>query len=100
MSRITPEHCSRRAVVYVRQSSPEQVRRNVESRRWQSGMAERARQLGWREVQIIDEDLGRKGDGTVQRSGFEDLLSAVCRVEVGIILAVDATRLARNEAGS
>ena len=96
MSRITPEHCSRRAVVYVRQSSPEQVRRNVESRRWQSGMAERARQLGWREVQIIDEDLGRKGDGTVQRSGFEDLLSAVCRVEVGIILAVDATRLARN----
>ena len=96
MTQITPDHLSRRGVVYVRQSSPEQVRRNVESRRWQSGLIQRAKQLGWQDVQIIDEDLGRKGDGTVQRSGFDDLLSAVCRAEVGIILAVDATRLSRN----
>ena len=56
--RITAEHLARRAVVYLRQSSRQQVQQNVESQRLQRGLAERARDLGWREVEILDIDLG------------------------------------------
>ena len=95
MSRIGPDHLSREAVVYVRQSTTTQLRRNHESRRRQYGLADRARELGWAEPAVIDEDLGRSGGGAV-RPGFERLLVAICEGRVGIVLSLEASRLARN----
>ena len=96
MNRITTEHLQREAIVYVRQSSPQQVRKNLESQRWQYGLTARAKDLGWADISVIDDDLGRSGDGTARRPGFQNLLAAVCENRVGIILAVEASRLARN----
>ena len=70
MTKITPEHLARGAFVYVRQSTPDQLLHNHESRRRQYALADRARQLGWQEVVVIDDDLGRSGSG-VSRPGFE-----------------------------
>lgn len=95
MSKITPDHLARHAYVYVRQSTPDQILHHHESRRRQYGLADRARQLGWSEVVIVDDDLGRSGGGVV-RPGFERLLVAICEGLVGIVLAVEASRLARN----
>jgi excisionase family DNA binding protein len=95
MSKITPDHRARHAYVYVRQSSPDQLLHNPESRRRQYGLADRARQLGWSEVVVIDDDLGRSGGG-IARPGFERLLGAICEGRVGIVLAIEASRLARN----
>ena len=72
MTKITPDHLARSAFVYIRQSTPDQVLNNHESRRRQYGLAERARQLGWQDVVVIDDDLGRSGSG-VTRPGFERL---------------------------
>jgi DNA invertase Pin-like site-specific DNA recombinase len=94
--KLTPEHLARAAYVYVRQSTGYQVRRHVESRRRQYGLAERARQLGFAHVEVIDEDLGVSGTGSKQRPGFARLLAAVCEGEVGAVLALEASRLARN----
>src|SRR5512142_1918118 len=96
MSKINQSHLERAAYIYIRQSKPEQVRENVESRRRQYGLTERARQLGFRDVHVIDEDLGRSGTGHVDRGGYEALLAAVCQGQVGAVFAVDASRLARN----
>jgi hypothetical protein len=68
---------------------------NHESRRRQYALTDRARALGWSEVVIVDDDLGRSGGG-VERPGFERLLLAICEARVGITLAVEASRLARN----
>ena len=68
---------------------------NHESRRRQYGLADRARQLGWTSVEVIDNDLGRSGDG-VSRPGFERLLAAICQGRVGAALAIEASRLARD----
>lgn len=95
-TKITAGHLARAACVYVRQSSPGQVRNNLESRRLQYGLQSRAKELGWREVMTIDEDLGRSGGGGVERPGFQRLLSAVCENRLGIVLSVDASRLSRN----
>jgi excisionase family DNA binding protein len=95
MSRITPDHLARQAYVYVRQSTPDQLLHNHESRRRQYGLSDRARQLGWSEAVVIDDDLGRSGGG-IARPGFERLLVAICEGVVGIVLAVEASRLARN----
>ena len=95
MTRITPEHLSRAAWVYVRQSTPSQVRHNHESRGRQYALKDRARQLGWSDVVLVDDDLGRSGGGTV-RPGYDRLLAAVCRGEVGAVLSLEASRLARN----
>jgi DNA invertase Pin-like site-specific DNA recombinase len=95
MSKITPDHLARCAYVYIRQSTPDQVHRNHESRRRQYGLADRARQLGWGDVVVIDDDLGISGSG-VNRPGFERLLSAICEGGVGAVLSVEASRLARN----
>lgn len=65
MSKITPEHLARQAVVYIRQSTADQVINKRESQRRQYGLADRARQLGWSEVVVIDEDLGRSGGGNL-----------------------------------
>jgi DNA invertase Pin-like site-specific DNA recombinase len=68
---------------------------NLESQRRQYGLADRARQLGWATVEIIDDDLGRSGGG-IARPGFERLLAAICDRRVGAVLAIEASRLARN----
>ncbi|HVB17836.1 MAG TPA: recombinase family protein [Stellaceae bacterium] len=95
MSKIMPDHRERQAYVYVRQSTPDQLLHNHESRRRQYALADRARALGWSEVVVVDDDLGRSGGG-IERPGFERLLVAICEARVGIVLAVDASRLARN----
>ena len=73
MNKITTDHLSRAAYVYVRQSTPGQLINNPESRRRQYALAERAKALGWRNVVVVDEDLGHSGGGTA-RSGFDCLL--------------------------
>jgi len=95
MTKITAEHLSGSAFVYIRQSTVDQLMHNQESRRRQYGLAERARQLGWNSVEIIDDDLGRSGGG-INRPGFERLLAAICEGRVGAVLAIEASRLARN----
>ena len=95
MTKITPEHLARNAIVYIRQSSPHQVVNNLESQRRQYGLVERGRQLGWSDVQVIDDDLGRSADG-IARPGFEKLLARICEGGVGAVLSIEASRLARN----
>jgi excisionase family DNA binding protein len=95
MSKITAEHLARAAYVYVRQSTPDQLRHNHESRSRQYGLADRARTLGWTEIVVIDDDLGVSADG-VARPGFERLLSAICSGQVGAVVSIEASRLARN----
>jgi DNA invertase Pin-like site-specific DNA recombinase len=94
--KISPDHLKRRAVVYIRQSSPGQVIHNQESQRRQYGLAEHARQLGFQQVEVIDEDLGRSGSGQVERPGFAHLVAEVCTGQVGAVLCLEASRLARN----
>ena len=95
MTKIIPEHLARSAFVYVRQSTADQLAHNHESRHRQYGLAERARQIGWQEVIVIDDDLGRSGSG-VSRPGFERLLVAICEGRAGAVFAIEASRLARN----
>jgi len=95
MNKITTDHLARRAFVYVRESSPRQVKHNLESQPLLYALADRARALGWQEVEVIDEDLGSSATGT-RRSGFEQLLRAVCAGEVGAVFSIEASRLARN----
>lgn len=95
MTKITPDHLLRDAVVYVRQSTAFQVAHNVESQRRQYALTERARQLGWSGAEVIDDDLGRSGAGG-RRPGFEKLLAAICEGRVGAVLSLEASRLARN----
>jgi excisionase family DNA binding protein len=95
MTKITPDHLARSAYVYIRQSTADQLLHNAESRRRQYALEERARQLGWADVVVIDHDLGRSGSG-VSRPGFERLLAAICEGRVGAVFAIEASRLARN----
>jgi DNA invertase Pin-like site-specific DNA recombinase len=94
--KLTPDRLRRRAVIYVRQSSPTQLAHNHESRRRQYALAEEARQMGFAMTEVIDEDLGRSGSGLVERPGFEHLVAAVCSGEVGAVFCIEASRLARN----
>jgi DNA invertase Pin-like site-specific DNA recombinase len=94
-NKITPDHLARAAYVYVRQSSPDQVRNRLESRRRQYALQDQGKQLGWTDVIVIDEDQGLSGSGTA-RPGFERLLGAVCEGAVGAVLALEISRLARN----
>ncbi|MEA3643628.1 MAG: recombinase family protein [Lamprobacter sp.] len=95
---ITASHLARRAVVYIRQSSPHQVLSNQESLRLQYALRTRALELGWHEtdVQLIDVDLGLTGASAEHRAGFKELLSLVTLEQVGLILSIDVTRLSRN----
>lgn len=95
--KITAEHLNRRAVVYVRQSSDHQVRFNLESQRLQYDLADRARTLGWTQVDVIDADLGISAGVGAVRAGFDRLLASVARGEVGIVLAREVSRLSRND---
>ena len=95
MNKIGADHLSRKACVYIRQSTPDQVRNNLESQRRQYALTERARTLGWQDIEVIDDDLGSSGSGT-HRPGFERLLGALCEGTVGAVFSLEASRLARN----
>lgn len=95
--KITSEHLGRRAVVYVRQSSEHQVRHNLESQRMQYDLVGRAQALGWTHVDVIDADLGVSAGVGAVRAGFDRLLAAVARGEVGIVFAREVSRLSRND---
>ena len=94
--KIKPEHLQRAAYVYVRQSTSYQVRHHREGQQRQYDLAQRARQLGFTQVIVIDQDLGRSGSGLQERPGFGRLLAAVCQGLAGAVLALEASRLARN----
>jgi DNA invertase Pin-like site-specific DNA recombinase len=94
--KIRAEHLERAAYVYVRQSTLHQVRHHREGQQRQYALAERARQLGFTQVVVVDDDLGVSGSGKQERQGFGRLLTAVCGGEVGAVFALEASRLARN----
>src|SRR5215467_4908796 len=100
LSKIKPSHLARAAFVYMRQSTPGQVAHNRESTARQYALADRACQLGWlkQQVVVIDEDLGLSGSGIDKRSGFARLTSEVALAHVGIVLGLEVSRLARNNA--
>ena len=85
--KIKPQHLSRKAILYVRQSSAYQVSHNLESQRLQYAMQDRLQHLGWREIDVVDEDLGRSAAGMVIRSGFERMVADVCLGKVGAVAA-------------
>ena len=95
---VQPRHLDRKAMIYVRQSSPNQVITNKESQRMQYALRERGLTLGWHEqdIHVIDTDLGRSGATTEGRAGYQDLVAQIALGGVGILLAFDANRLARN----
>jgi DNA invertase Pin-like site-specific DNA recombinase len=94
--KLTPDRLRRRAIVYIRQSTPGQLIHNQESKRRQYGLVNQARELGFPEVIVIDDDLGRSGSGLVERPGFQRLVAEVCTGEVGAVFCIEASRLARN----
>ena len=100
LSKITAEHLGRCAIVYVRQSSAAQVEHNRESTVRQYDLAERAVKFGWRrdQVKVIDEDLGISGSGLAERTGFARMTAEVALGQVGIVLGLEVSRLARNNA--
>jgi len=96
--KIKPEHLTRKAIVYLRQSSEKQVRQNKESQRLQLDMAERMRGLGWKEVEIVGSDLGSSAAiASVRREGFERVLSSVALGAVGIVGSREVSRLSRTD---
>lgn len=94
--KIQPQHRARKAVLYVRQSSAFQVANNQESSKLQYAMQARLRDLGFTEIEVIDEDLGRSAAGTVVRSGFERMVVEVSLGRVGAVAAREVSRFARN----
>jgi DNA invertase Pin-like site-specific DNA recombinase len=94
--KIQPQHLARKAMLYVRQSSAFQVTHNVESSKLQYAMQARLRDLGFNEIEVVDEDLGRSAAGTVCRSGFERMVAEVSLGRVGAVAAREVSRFARN----
>ena len=94
--KIKVQHLERKAILYVRQSSSYQVMHNEESRRLQYAMRHRLEGLGWCEIEVVDDDLGRSAAGTVARAGFERMVSEVCLGKVGAVAAREVSRFARN----
>jgi DNA invertase Pin-like site-specific DNA recombinase len=93
---LPKEALERGAVVYVRQSTGTQVQENLESQRRQYGLVDLARSYGFRDVAVIDADLGRSASGTMDRPGFRDLVGRICEGAVGAVFCLEASRLARN----
>jgi DNA invertase Pin-like site-specific DNA recombinase len=94
--KIRPHHLERKAILYIRQSSAYQVMHNLESQKLQYAMQKHLHQLGWREVEVVDDDLGRSAAGTVARAGFERMVAEVCLGKVGAVAAREVSRFARN----
>jgi len=95
---VTPQHLSRKAIIYIRQSSPHQMVSNQESLRLQYALRQKGVELGWHtdNIEVIDSDLGTTGTTTAHREGFKELLAQVTLGQVGMILSYDVTRLSRN----
>ena len=95
---VSDRHLARRAIIYIRQSSPHQVLTNQESLRLQYDLRRRALDLGWREadVEVIDSDLGLSGAAAARRPGFKELIARVTLGQIGIVLSSEVTRLSRN----
>jgi DNA invertase Pin-like site-specific DNA recombinase len=95
---VTAAHLDRKALIYVRQSTMQQVQSNQESLRLQYALEQRARTLGWRadDIDIIDADLGLTGAAASHRAGFQEVVTQVTLGRVGIILSGEVTRLSRN----
>src|SRR5215470_7399638 len=93
-----PHHLSRKAVIYIRQSTGHQVLTNIESQQLQHAMREHARQLGWPDerIEVVETDLGRSAQSTERRDGYKALLADVALGQVGIVLSYESTRLSRN----
>jgi DNA invertase Pin-like site-specific DNA recombinase len=97
-AKIKAEHLARKAIVYLRQSDPKQVRQNLESQRLQLDLAERMRALGWREVEIVGSDLGSSAAiASARREGFERVISAVALGTVGVVGSREVSRLSRTD---
>src|SRR5258708_883586 len=94
--KVRPHHLERKAILYVRQSSAHQVLHNRESSALQYAMRDRLTVLGWSEIEVIDDDLGRSAAGGVQRAGFERMVAEVCLGKVGAVCAREVSRFARN----
>src|SRR5215472_1887835 len=96
--RITTTHRAKLAYIYVRQSSPGQVRHHQESTELQYRLVERAISFGWprERVQVIDDDLGKSGTSSKDRLGFQNLIAEVGLGKAGLVMSLDASRLARN----
>lgn len=97
-ARVQPRHLERSAYIYVRQSSPYQVEHNRESGRRQYGLADWAQKIGWlrERIRVVDDDQGQSSATPETRSGFSQLITAVGRGEVGIVIGLEMSRLARN----
>ena len=96
IEKVRANHLARKGILYVRQSSARQVSDNEESRRLQYAMESRLRELGWRSIEIVDDDLGRSAAGTTERIGFERMVAEVCLGKVGAVAARELSRFARN----
>ena len=94
--KVKSHHRERKAVLYVRQSSAYQVAHKQESSKLQYAMRQRLEHLGWREIEVVDEDLGRSAAGTTTRSGFERMVADVCLGKVGAVAGQEVSRFARN----
>ena len=94
--KVRPHHLERKALLYVRQSSAHQVLHNRESSALQYAMRDRLMALGWFDIEVIDDDLGRSAAGGVQRAGFERMVAQVCLGKVGAVAAREVSRFARN----
>ncbi|WP_242121975.1 recombinase family protein [Sphingomonas lacusdianchii] len=94
--KIGPQHLERKAILYVRQSSPHQVLHNRESSALQYAMRDRLVTLGWSRIETVDEDLGRSAAGGVTRAGFDRMVAEVCLGKVGAVAAREVSRFARN----
>ena len=99
-SKITPSHLARQAIVYIRQSTSAQVEHNRESTERQYQLRAFATQLGWPpgQTRVLDQDLGTSAAGLSAREGFAELAAEVALGQVGIVLALEVSRLARNNA--
>ncbi len=95
---ITPRHLSLKAIIHIRQSTPQQMIDNRESLRLQYALHQRALDLGWpaERIEVIDSDLGTSAAGSEHRQGFQELSASVTLGQVGLVLSYDATRLSRN----
>src|ERR687894_1858241 len=94
--KIRPHHLERKALLYVRQSSAHQVLHNRESSALQYAMRDRLTALGWSEIEVVDDDLGRSAAGGVTRAGFERMVAEVCLGKAGAVAAREVSRFARN----
>ena len=94
--KIKPHHLARRAAVHVRQSSAHQVLHNPESRALRYAMRDRLAALGWSDIEVVDDDLGRSAAGGVARAGFQRMVAEVCLSKVGAVAAREVSRFARN----